>query len=277
VARYVTTEPTPEIKRQDDGVLWPVVSREYHVSSRDFRFAFERGSRLLIDGSALLPGTPTVPSTVAVVLDGHDPIPVLTNQFLYPVAEITHSLADGYSGFYANIDTAQLEEGPHTVAAYAKVPGDGRYDRIPPDRIFFVTAADGKFSGDFLRELSTAATVRGSLVRSGTCNGGVALFIGKIAAGSTIARYHAAWLLVDGRPYPARYTPADDSFAATVPTGDLATGLYDVSAYVVGYDPRSEAISQAASLRIERGAGHAEFLRHLPAACADPLGQLAKV
>ena len=278
LARYVTTNPAPsEMKRQDDGVLWPVVSREYHVSTRDFRFAFPRGFPLLIDGSALLPGMSTVPSTVAVVLDGHDPIPVLTNQFLYPVAELTHSLADGYSGFYANIDTTQLAEGPHTVAAYARVPGDGRYDRIPPDRIFFVTAADGKFSSDFIRELSNAATVRGSLARSGTCNGGVALFAGKVAAGSTPARYHAAWLLVDGQPHPARYSPPDGSFVATVPTAGLAAGLHDVTAYVVRDGVRPEAISQAASLRIEPGPRHVEFLKNPPAACADPLGQLAKV
>ena len=278
VARYVTTDPAPSaMKRQDDGVLWPVVSREYHVSSRDFRFAFERGSRLLIDGTALLPGSAAVPSTVAVVLDRHDPIPVLTNQFLYPVAEITHNLADGYSGFYANIDTAHLREGPHTVAAYAKVPGDGRYDRIQPDRIFFVTAADGKLPGDVLGELSRAATLRGSLMRSGTCNNNVALYAGRLAAGSTPSRYHAAWLLVDGRPYPARYSPAGGSFAGTVPTAGLAAGLHDVIAYVVRDGARSEAISQAARLRIEPGPRHAQFLKNPPAACADPLGQLAKV
>jgi hypothetical protein len=279
VARYVTTDPAPaQMKRQDDGVLWPVVSREYHVSSRDFRFAFQRGSRLLIDGSALLPGANAIPSTVAVVLDGNDPMPVLTNQFLYPMAELTHSLANGYSGFYANIDTPRLQEGPHTVAAFAKVPGDGKYDRIPPDRIFFVTAtADGKFSSDFLGAISEAASVRGSLVNVGRCDTGTALFSGNLGSGSMRGRYSAAWVLVGGRPYPARYSSADGSYVATVPMAGLATGLHDVIAYVVGDGARSEVISQAASLRIDPGPHPAAFLKKPPAACADPLGQLAKV
>jgi hypothetical protein len=276
-AQYAIAKPPPsQLGRQEDGVLWPVVSAEYHVSTRNFTFAFPRGSRLLIDGSALLPGN-VVPSTVAVLLDGLTALPVLANQYLYPVAEITHNINDGYSGFYATFDTVRLREGPHVITAYAKVPGEMHFAPIRPTRLFFVTEAGARFSPAFLRELEQTPAIPGSLERTGGCNGGAALFAGQIGADSRGARYSAVWLLVDGRPYPARYDDGNGSFVGTIPTGDLALGAHAVSAYATSDVAHTARIASGAVLSVETDHARSEFLRNLPAVCADPLAQLERV
>lgn len=276
-AQYaIAKPPLSQLGRQEDGVLWPVVSAEYHVSSRNFTFAFPRGARLLIDGSALLPGS-IVPSTVAVLLDGRTALPVLANQYLYPIAEMTHNITDGYSGFYASFNSSGLGEGPHVMTAYAKVPGQERYDPIRPARLFFVTDAGRQFSPAFLNELEHVPSVPGSLERAGSCNGGAALFAGQIGADSRRARYSAVWFLIDGRPYPARHNDGNHSFVGTIPTADLTPGPHDVSAYATSNDAHTSRITASAVLNVEASQARNQFLRNPPAACADPLAQLEQV
>jgi len=263
-ARYTAASPAgAQVSAQTAGVLWPVVSAEYHVASSRFAYAFPSGSRLLADGSAVLPDG-EVPSSVAVILDGTTALPVLSDQFLYPVAEAANSLADGYSGFYATILTAGMREGAHTVAAYAALPAAGRYDTIPPLRLFFLTADDGRFSGAFLRALSRAVVIPGSILPAGACRSGAALVRGSIA-GAQAARIAAVWLLAEDRPFPARYDPLTGAFVGAVPS-DFSPQTHSVVAYAI-------PVASLRYLRIE-GAASLSGAPNAPPECADPLRQL---
>lgn len=272
-ARYVVTMPaTPQVARQTDGVLFPIVSAEYHVNGSNYPFGFTRGMRLLVDGSALLPGSREVPSTVAVLVDGRRALPVLTNQYLYTIAEATHSIGDGYSAFYAPLSTLGLQDGAHVVTAYAKVPGTDRYDPVPPARVFFMISAGERLSASSLHEIDRAPTLPGSLWRAGACNHAVALFAGKIAP--ALARAQAgAWLLVDRRPYPARLG-TDGSFVGAVTEAALPPGRHRVTAYAIDGSGRSARVVQGADVEIGPRNSMAEYLRAPSAACADPLAQL---
>ncbi len=223
-------------------------------------------------GSALLPGSREVPSTVAVLVDGRRALPVLTNQYLYTIAETTHSIADGYSGFYAPLSTLGLKDGAHVVTAYAKVPDTDRYDPIPPARVFFVTNADGRLSSSSLHEIDRAPTVPGSIRRSGSCNHAVALFAGNIspALGRSQA---AAWLLADGRPYPARLS-TDGSFVGAIPEAALPPGHHRVTAYAIDRFGRSARVVQSADVEVRPRNPMVEYLSAPSPACADPLAQL---
>ncbi len=263
-ARYTAASPVgAHMYGQSAGVLWPIVSADYHVSSSRFAYAFPIGARLLADGSSVLPDG-EVPSTVAVMLDGASPLPVLSDQFLYPVAEAANSLADGYSGFYAYILTARLREGAHTVAAYAALPGAGRYDAVPPLRLFFLTEDDGRFSNGFVRALSHAAVVPGSILPAGACRNGAALVRGSIS-GPQAARVAAVWLLAGDRPFPARYDALTGSFVGAVPP-QFSPQTHSIVAYAI----------PAGSLRYLRieGAASPSGVQSAPPECADPLRQL---
>lgn len=272
VAHYMVTDPTGlQVSSNKDGALWPVISAEYHVSSRAFDFAFPRGARLLVDGSALMPDLNVVPSTVAVMIDGRTPLPVLSNQFLYPVAEITHNLNDGYSGFYANIPTEHLSEGPHTVSAFAQIPNSRRFDVIAPNRLFFITESGTAFSPAFVKSLQSASTVPGSLENAGWCPAANALLAGKVG-GRPPNAYAGAWLLVNGAPYPARFDALTGTFSGTVPTQNLPPGNHTVAAFVIPSGTnRSLRIDAQATLTTysERRSGESS----LPA-CSDSLAQL---
>jgi hypothetical protein len=287
---YVATRPAPtQILPRNAGVLFPVVSAEYHVKTRDLPFAFSRGARLLIAGMSILPEAGVVPSRVAVIVDSHLPVPVLAAQYLFPVAEAMHSVNDGYSAFYATMQTVHLAEGAHTVAAYAQRLHDHKYDVIAPIRLFFLTEPGGQFSPRTLRALGETPRIGGSVQVTSSCRGvssldlqtrtisaGGVLYVSGTVGDSASDPYRAAWLLADGRPYPTRYDEHTRSFVGTIPTAGLALGLHQVAAYAVSDWPASSArISRPASFRVLRGRGESEFLAHPPSACSDPLKQMA--
>ncbi|MBV9717941.1 MAG: DUF2142 domain-containing protein [Candidatus Eremiobacteraeota bacterium] len=275
-ARYVTTLPEPSrVSADPDGILWPILSADYHVSDGSPQFAYVRGSRLLADGSALMLGLKTVPSTVAVVVDSRMPMPVLANQYLYPIAEATHSLASGYSGFYAPIDTTNLSEGAHSVRAYALIPNQQRYAIVPPTRLFFITGDAGRFSHATLRQLLTARSVPGSLRNDGKCRGDVALVAGRLARPSP--RVSAIWILAQDRPFPARYRRSDGSFTATIPSSGLSGGVARITAFAMLSDSlNSLRIAQSAVLAINESDREAHVLPQRPAECDDPLAEMAQ-
>jgi hypothetical protein len=273
-ARYVTAMPVASrVSTQPDGIFWPILSAEYHVADGSPQFVYVRGSRVLADGSALMLGLKAVPSTVAVVLDNRTALPVLTNQYLYPIAEATHSLAAGYSGFYAPIATTDLSEGPHTVSAYALIPNRQRYAIISPPRLFFITANAGGFSRAALHQLLRAAAVPGSLNNDGKCRGDLLLFDGRLER--TSPRVSAIWMLVHGRPFPARYRPADGTFTATIPTAGLALGVHRVTAFAVLSDSsRPLRIAASATAPVSDRDRERRFLPQRSAECDDPLAEM---
>lgn len=271
---YVAADPnSATVASQNAGMLGAVVSASYHVNARELPFVFATSSRLLVAGTAILPETRRAPRVVAVVVDSRRPVPVLSGQYIYLAAEAMHDIRDGYSAFYATIPTRHLAEGAHTVAAYAQV--DARhYDRVAPTRLFFLTGGDGSFSAAYLRRLENAPQVPGTLRTVGTCRGfastahGVPTFdVGAVAllAGalkeSRLDPYHGIWLLVDGRPYPARYDEHARMFSAKIPTVDLAVGLHRVSAYAItDRIDRPVRIAERAAFSVARGNGADEYL-----------------
>ncbi len=129
---------TQSVNWRVPGVLWPLESAEYHVNGGNAQFSFPLRSRLSASGGFWLDGD-TDPDA-AVLVDGRVGVPVLAGQYLWGVAEATHNVAYGYSGFFAEIRTARLEEGAHTVVAYARLPNATQYAPIAPLRLFFLTA-----------------------------------------------------------------------------------------------------------------------------------------
>ncbi|MBV8499278.1 MAG: DUF2142 domain-containing protein [Candidatus Eremiobacteraeota bacterium] len=268
----VTGPRRSELLPGSTGVLWAVKSAAYHVADAPVP-AFPIGANL-IDSGAALPPTPAAPSVVAALLDGK-PVPVIAGEYQFTIAEATHDLADAYSQFYAGFSTKGLDEGPHVVAAYAAAPDGRHYRPVGVTRTFFLTADDGRFSRAYLRRLQRAPYVSGSLQVAGRCNGGIALLAGQIGE-SRLDPYRGLWLLVDGRPYQSRYDDGSGTFAATVPTADLALGLHRVVAYGITDAPgRPVRIVQSAAFRVVRGRGTREYFADPPLACRDPLHQLA--
>jgi hypothetical protein len=291
VAGYSALDPEPASALSSRaGVLWPVVSAEYQVRGREYAFSFQRGAPLFVDGAAIFPHSHEVPSIVAVMLDETVPLPVLKNQYQFLIAEATHSVADGYSGFYASIETRQLKDGPHTVTAYARLADSVRYARITPTRMFFVTDADGSLSPAWLHSLGAANVVRGSLESGGSCRGvvssaggiptiapgGVLLFTGRVQRSRGARDYSAVWMSVDRRPYPAIYNADDRTFVGTIPTLNLAPGLHQLVAYALSSRaPRNFRISQTGAFRIVPGRDGNVYLAEPPAICTDSLRELA--
>ncbi len=287
---YVASDPAPaQIQPRNAGTLAVITSAAYHVNARDLPFDFPDHSRLLVAGVGFLPQANAPASNVAVVIDSHNPIPVLSGQYLFPLAEATHDIGDGYSAFYATIDARHLREGAHTVSAYAQRLQGHLYDRIAPTRLFFLTNADGRFTPSYLKTLDSAPSVPGQLEVGGTCKGfssladgvrtvdagGVALLDGTIGE-SRLDPYRGVWLLVDGRPYPARLDERTRAFTATVPTSDLAVGPHRVAAFGITDGPDYPVrIAQDASFSIVPGRGGSEYLANPPRACSDPLHQIA--
>ncbi|HVR46033.1 MAG TPA: hypothetical protein VMT95_05300 [Candidatus Binatia bacterium] len=286
---YVAADPAPaQVLPRNAGTLAAIVSAAYHVNSRALPASFPHGSPLLVAGVAILPEARAAAPSVAVVVDSRNAVPVLSGQYLFSAAEALHSIPDGYSAFYATIGTRRLNEGAHTVSAYARHLRDGRYDRIAPTRLFFLTEADGRFSPEFLQTLAGAPSVPGQVETAGTCRGffsvaggvraldagGVALFAGMIGE-SRLDPYRGVWLLVDGRPYPGRFDERARGFTATVPTADLALGPHRATAYAITDRPGHPVeIAQSATFSIVPGRGAGEYLAHPPPACSDPLNQL---
>lgn len=292
IAGYVAIDPRPSqiVPGHAVGALLPLQTASYQVIPPGAApFAFARGSRLVAAGAAL-PDLTGGPPGVAVILDGHLAMPVLSGQYVLDIAEATRSMALGYSGFYATIVTTHLLEGAHTVAAYARLPGTGRYQRLTPTRPFFLTTRGGRFSAPFLRTLGRAPSIAGSVGGAGVCkgtsstaqevltadSGAVLVLTGELASEPQGRRYSGVWLLVDGRPYPTRYNALNRSFVGTLPTADLAPGIYRVFAYAAAENmSRNDRISQSLVFRVVLGHGESEFLPDPPTACADPLRELA--
>lgn len=287
---YVAADPlSAQVQSRNAGTLAAVVSAAYHVNARELPFSFPGRSSLLVAGVAIAPEARAPSPNVAVVVDSHSAIPVLSGQYLFSVAEAMHSISEGYSAFYATIEAQHLHEGAHTVSAYAQRPHDRLYDRISPTRLFFVAQDDGRFSPRFLRTLEGAPPVPGRLETAGTCKGfssltndvltldagGVALLAGTIGE-SHLDPYRGVWLLVDDRPYPARFDERTRAFAATIPTSDLALGAHRVVAYgITDSADRPVRITQGTAFSIVPGRGASEYLAHPPPVCSDPLHQLA--
>lgn len=269
-ATYVVARPLPGsvLPGSANGALWPIEEISYWANAAAPIFAYPLGMRLRVTGAAVPVGGV---SQAAVMLDGETPLPVLSGLYLTGIAEATHSTANGYSGFSADISTSWLREGPHTIAAYA-LAGRSVYQRLLPSRIFFLTSSDGRFSSRFLHALSPAPESLGSLRIAGTCRGGATLLLqGRLKLAYGAAPY-AAWLLLDDRPFPARYDAARASFVGRVPTQGIGPGRHRVSAYVVALDPRKYS-------RVSQDVVFSVPLDHaiLPSSaqeCADPLLQL---
>ena len=254
------------------GALRPVQTAAYHVNSAVLPSSFGPAARLLVTG-AVLPTADNVDARVAVVLDQHRPIPVVTAQFDFRVAEVLRSVAAGYSGFYGYVAATGLREGAHAVTAYA-ILDDGRaYQRVTPTRLFFLTPSGGRFSGAFLRELDATPVVKGNLVVRGACAGGARVLLSGTITDGSPSSYSAIWLLVDGKPYPARYDAVHNEFDGTVQAPDPPDGLHRAAAYalsegVLGY----RRISETTSFRAARFSGRTWTLGEMPASCDDASG-----
>jgi len=255
------------------GVLRQVEPADYHVNSSQQVFSFSPGTPLAISG-AFLSNRQGDPSA-SVVVDGKIPVPVLTGQYQFLIAEASHSLAMGYSGFFATISTLGLSEGAHTVEAYAGLADGYHYRRIPPIRLFFLTTPSGRFSESFMRQLQTSEAVPGSLQSAGACRADLPLFRVRMNRSDT-SRHFAIWLVADDRPYPARYDRKSDSFVATIPSGDLPPGAHALAAYAIVDPPhRYVRIAQSATFQSAPADSSARFVVDPPAVCSDALGRLA--
>ena len=265
--RYVAVDPpASEIAPRTFGRLWPLADAAYHVSDGTVRFSYPRGSRLAIVGVAISPDFDVQPTAVSVMLDGRTTLPVLTNQYAFLIAEATHNVADGYRAFYANVETAGMPEGVHTVAAYALLPGRSRFSVIPPIRLFFITQPDGRFSTQTLRRLERGPRVDGTMTLAGACRSGLVRIDGRLA-NAAAARYSAVWLRAANRPFPARYDPKSGYFGATIPATLLSSGPARAVAYAISAESGA-AIRLSQSVTLHAGP---------PVRCADPLAQLVGV
>jgi hypothetical protein len=279
---YAVTAPPLELDaRAATGALWPLQNAIYNFAASRGEFSFDRGSQIAITGSAISGGAGASP--VAVLVDATRPLPVLSKQYLFGIAEVTHSLAAGYSGFGAYADTAGLSEGAHFVSAYAQIAPKGAYEKVHPMRLFFVTSKGGRFSQDFLRALAplpnaTAvfediAACRGRITKSGgvatTHQGSILLLTGNARRSD----YKALWILAGDQPYPAKLSDAG-SFVAKLPTSGLPPGLVSAAVYATNAKTSSTLVGRY-RLRVLPAAGQPELLADPPAACADPLRELA--
>jgi hypothetical protein len=137
--RYIRTEVKKTAVARDGyvvGVLWPVDCADYHVSEGVPQKVFPVGSHLKVDGAIL---QQNVRERVSVILDNKEPLPTLSGQYNYLVAERARSIQLGSGGFEALIRTEHLSPGRHIVAAYVESNGKGStFSRILPVRAFFL-------------------------------------------------------------------------------------------------------------------------------------------
>ncbi len=145
---------------------------------------------------------------------------VLTRQYLFGIAEATHSIAAGYSGFGGYIATERLAEGPHTVTAFARTGAGGSYQSVNPSRVFFVTASQGRLSPAFLITLPRSGAI-GSLAAASACRGTVStgtggvttiagsilLLRGRVSLPARAGNGVAFWLRAGDRPIPQSTIP----------------------------------------------------------------------
>lgn len=255
---YGTTEPSyvadvPSIRQivsgRALGFLWPVQGMDFHpLAARAFRNTFASGARLWAGGSAIFPRWHRAASNVAVVIDDRFAARTIAGQYNFQIAEATRDLTYGYSGFFGAFSTNRLTEGVHVVRAYAKLPDGDRYQEIPPSRLFFLTPGD-RFSQTFLQRLRTEPSIGGSLETLERCENGSGPIRGhvSVAAGTPMlargsvsdrpAGGSVVWLLVDEKPYPARYGHDGRSFSGTIPTSESTPGLHRVRAFAA--DPKT--------------------------------------
>lgn len=283
-AQYVALDPPASLDAEARaiGVVWPITAAGYPHADRSPTFSFSPGLPLEVSGYAL--PRSGLPSTIAVVLDRHSPLPVLDGEYLFTVAEATRRISDGYGGFSAKVDTTALPEGTHTVAAYVR-RADGRFESLLPPRLFFLTGADGGFSRALIRRLDGTPSYPGEFRLAGVCRGRV-LGTDAVAQGSHVLvtgalsnasrRFAAVWLRVDNRPFPAAFDAATASFHGTVPTGRLSTGTHRVLAYAIasGSD-RSVKLANTVVFHVADELGGSNYLARPPRLCEDPLLQLA--
>jgi hypothetical protein len=301
---YTYVSPAQMLGDPATGVLFPVETSQYTVIGKDTQFSFPAGARLQISGAAIFPKEGVPASHVAVVVDSRFAMPVLSNQYVLFVGELTRNVVYGYSGFQANVATAGFGEGIHSVNAYAQLPAGGRYERILPDRLFFLTEGkNGDFSPAFLRALTRAPLTPGGIGAITVCRGpswytrGLPVFREAsriVVAGVTRIPWDSradrrVWLLLDGKPYPALYNKmegrrknpverdgnAERTFFGTIPTQGLALGLHRVSAFAMPEQASQYArIGQPASFRVLRRQRPSPVTEN-SLYCADPLRQLA--
>jgi hypothetical protein len=251
---YTTLVPRPAEIVQSDllGVLLRVEAAGYHVALRGDQSTFQRGARLRVRGIAIFPNEHAAASKVAVVVDHRIAVPTLAGQYSYVIAENAHNIAYGYSGFDATMSTRGLDEGPHVVSAYARIPGSRAFAWIAPEQLFFLAGPSGRFSAAFIRSLERAPKANGS-IRSVTDCGSRLVVTGSAGDKTRTDEKLAVWVLLNGRPYPAHYTGGSlgTVFESVVPTVDLAPGSYNLGAYEAAQNvPRNRTLGDAVGLRI---------------------------
>ncbi len=269
------------------GTLWPIIPAAYHVISGTFPTSFAPGTQLLAEG-IVQPRQDVIPAIVSAVVDRGDVVPVLSGQYQFRVGEAARNPDAGYVQFYGNISTAKLGEGPHIVTAYAKPPGSTPFTPILPSRFFFLVPQTGELSRTFISALSRAPTILGALGDVSTCRGlysrpggtvsvnpgALLLFHGTVERAEP-SRPLGIWFLVDSRPYAAKLNDDGWSFIGTVPTSNLGTGEHRIAAYVVAANASSLRLTQDLHFYVTPGKTGNTLLSQPPAACYDPLRQLA--
>ncbi len=290
VAKYTTVYPLPgQPERGHAGTLWPVISAGYHVVGSVFPTRFTSGTPLLAEG-VVKPIHGDIPRLETVVLDEKKAVPVLSNQYNFRLGEAGQDVHQGYNQFYATIRTVGLSEGPHVVTAYAQSKVDTRFNGLSPSRLFFLTPSGNGFSQAYIQRLAQAHVVDGDLRFTGVCRGdwsktgsatsidsnSVLLLYGRTLIRRSGSSLVAAWLLVNKRPYPARPNFQDSSFDATVPAADLGSGRHDVTAFAMYGHPLSIArIAHPITFEVRSSRARNSYLANPPAACDDPLRELA--
>ncbi|HKU81228.1 MAG TPA: DUF2142 domain-containing protein [Candidatus Tumulicola sp.] len=253
------------------GILRPVETGDYHVTTTTVPFSFERkpGLRLVASGAAAFVSTGAAASRVAVIVDDRLPSRVLTRQYDVVIGEGTRRKSYAYSGFYARLPVSNLPEGPHLVRAFAARPGSKEYKFLEPDRLFFLTEDKSRFSSTFRKRLAASRTVHGGASRVQLCFGAGWLGGGalKIAAGSVVVvrgsvawlkGVDAVWLDVGGMPYPAELDPqrrgpssrSSLAFFGTVPTVGLPPGYHSIAPFAMR-SRESEYFAVARPLRFK--------------------------
>lgn len=283
--RYVTTAARPAMGSAI-GAMWPLQDATYLFAPSHESFAYPRGTPVEASGSALQAnGHGSFP--VVMQLDEIRPQPVLALQYLFGIAEATHNVAAGYSGFSTTINTKRLAYGAHTIAAYARTEDNEPYRAIGRSRTFFVTAADGSAPAALVQSLRRAPHATLSLEPLQTCRGelqydgsaatvrrGTVLLVRGALPAKEAARYGAAWLLAGDRPYPARLNGG--SLVALLPTNNISPGAVTISLYGQRLAPRATASLGTFSLHVMPSNAAPLMRAGAPAECADPLRELAQ-
>jgi len=214
------------------GFLTPVQGLDFHpLPARSYRSIFFPGAHLWIGGAAVFPDTHQAAQDVAVVVDGRVAARTLTGLYDFRIAEATRDATYGNSGFFATFDTVGFSEGAHVVSAFARAPGSAGYQRIQQMRTFFI-ATTGRFGAQLLARLQNAPSAGGTLQSLQWCRSDLVLAQGRLSGSTSSARESIPWLLVDDKPYAAKYSDDGRSFFGTIPTRDLAAGTHQVTAYL---------------------------------------------